>query len=604
VNIIDACGFLLPPIRGHFLRRSLRARLGLAVLSGIMTAGALTAPAAAADGAALTGTLTDPSGRPVASAFVTVENIDGSAQYTYTDDHGAYAADVTAGTYRVSFGWKSLTQWAHQQVSADRAATFTVTAGETVRVDDRLLATGAVSGHVTKPDGTALYGSEVTLRRDGEPVSYAYADENGRYAFEGVLPGDYQVAFQWETALHHVPGTFTVAADATTTVDGVLPPDTTLVVKAVDSVTGEPVGDFCVEAWALDAPVCGDAAGVTLAGLSAGTARFNVEATGSAYYVAQRGLTATLPANRTTTVTVPLVLGGQVAVTATDRVNGQTVEDVCYTLRAIGRPENVASGCTGATGAGMLGAPVAAGTYTVFVRAPGDYGHQWLGRSGGTGDQKQAARIVVKPGRTTKAPAVRLDRAGSITGVVTGTDGAPLKGIGVHYQANADFGSGEPGGVRTDADGRYVVGHLGPYAWPLLFSLSPDYPYQWSGNAGNRFQAFRIPVTAGGSSSYDIKLSKGSTLRGTITPGSREVRLLAHNAVTGDLVGVFHGWDGQNNVTAYQIPLIGGQQVKLQWNLYAGGNTGSWHAGATDISTATKVTIPASGVKKLDLTHS
>ncbi|GIF14532.1 carboxypeptidase-like regulatory domain-containing protein [Actinoplanes teichomyceticus] len=585
------------------MRRSLRARFGLAVLSGFLAAGALTAPAAAAEGTAVAGTLTDPSGRPVASAFVTVENLDGNVQYTYTDDAGAYSADVAPGTYRVSFGWKSLTQWAYRQVTADRAATFPVGEGETVRVDDQLLATGTLSGHITRPDGTALYGSEVTLRRGGEPVAYAYVDESGFYSFDGVLPGEYQVAFGWSTAVHHVPGTFTVAADATTTVDATLPAPTTLVVKAVDSVTGAPVGDFCVQAWDLPDPVCGDASGATLSDLPAGPVRFDVEASGSGLYLASRGVTAEPAAHRTTTVTVPLVLGGQVAVTAVDRVTGSTVADACFTLKTVGRPEDFSGGCTGPDGTGTLYTPAAPGTYTVFVRAPGTYGHQWLGASGGTGDQRAAARITVKPGTTTKAPAVRLDQAGSITGVVTGTAGTPVSGVTVDYRANASFGSGEAGGVRTDSSGRYVIGKLGPYAWPLLFSPTADHPFQWSGNAGNRFQATRIPVTAGGSSTYDFRLAKGATLRGSVTPGAREVRLLAHNATTGDLVGFFHGYHGETDVTAYGIPLIGGQQVKLQWDLYGGSDAKLWYADATDISTATKVGIPATGVKTLNLTH-
>ncbi|GIE82949.1 hypothetical protein Aph02nite_88990 [Actinoplanes philippinensis] len=585
------------------MRRSLRARLGLALLSGFLAAGALTAPAAAAESTAVAGTLTDSSGRPVPYAFVTVENLDGSAQYTYTDDTGAYSADVTPGTYRVSFGWRSLTQWAHRQVSADQAATFPVAEGQTVRVDDQLLATGTLSGHLTGRDGAALYGSEVTLRRGGEPAAYAYTDENGFYTFDGVLPGEYQVAFGWNRAVHLLPGTFTVAADATTTADGTLPPPTALVVKAVDSVTGAPVGDFCVQAWELPDPVCGDAAGVTLGDVPAGPVRFDVEASGSALYLAGRGVTAQAVANQTTTVTVPLVLGGQVAITSVDRLTGATVADACVTLKMIGRPENFSGGCTGHDGTGTLYTPAAPGTYTVFVQAPGTYGHQWLGASGGTGDQRAAARITVKAGATVTAPKVRLDRAGSITGVVTGTSGAPVSGVNVNYQATADFGSGEPGGVRTDASGRYVVGKLGPYAWPLLFSLTDGYPFQWSGNTGNRFQAVRIPVTAGGSSTYDFRLVKGATLRGSVSPGAREVRLLAHNAATGDLVGYFHGYDGGNSVTAYEIPLIGGQQVKLKWDLYSGSETKLWHAGATDISTATKVGIPATGVKTLDLTH-
>jgi hypothetical protein len=586
------------------LRRSFRSRLGLAVLTGVLATGALSAPALAAEDALITGTLVDPAGRPVADTFVTVENVEnGNLAYGYTSDTGDYSAAVEPGTYRVQFSWKSLTQWAYQKTSAGEAATFVAGSGETVRVDDRLLPTGTVGGRITEQDGTTpLYGSEVTLRRDDAPVATAYTDENGVYSFGGVLPGEYRVAFQWSRDLQYLPGSFTVAAGGNTVADGVLPPPTTLAVKGVDSVTGAPVDGFCVQAGDLETPVCGGADGVaTVTGLPAGTVRFGVEAPDGSLYVAQRQLSATLTANRTTTVTVPLVLGGTIAVTAADHVTGQKIEDTCFSLRAIGRPEDFGGGCTGVDGTGTTYAPVAPGTYEVLVRAPGAYGHQWIGKSGGTGDQKAAARIVVTAGRTAKAPAALLDPAGSVTGVVTGAGGAPLNRINVNYEIPPSYASGEPGGVFTDAAGRYTIGKLGPYRWPLAFTLGDGYPYQWSGNAANRFEATKVPVVGGAVSTYDIQLTRTSTLRGTITPPSAEVRLLAYNAVTGDLAGVFHDYRPAG-VTSYAIPLAGGQKIKLQWNLYGGSTDSSWHGGA-DLGTATKITIPASGVKKLNLTH-
>jgi hypothetical protein len=67
-------------------------------------------------------------------------------------------------------------------------------------------------------------------------------------------------------------------------------------------------------------------------------------------------------------------------------------------------------------------------------------------------------------------------------------------------------------------------------------------------------------------------------------------------------MGVFHGYDDGNDITAYEIPLVGGQQVKLEWDVFSGGSTPVWYPGVEDISAATKVGIPASGVKKLNLT--
>lgn len=586
------------------MRRTSRARLGLAVLSGILATGALTAPAAAEDATAtITGILTDSHGQRVADSFVNIDPADGGSNsgYAYTDENGVYTAAVEPGTYRVGFGWKSLTQWAYQKTTPEAADTFTVGAGETARVDDQLLATGQLGGLLTKQDGeTPVVDAEVQLRRAEEPVAWAYTDESGTYRFDAVLPGEYQVAFYWGGGLQVLPGVFTVVADEYTIANGSLPPATTLVVKGVDSVSGAPVDGFCVRVRNVDAPACAGADGLaTVTDLPAATVRFDVDGPEGSLYVNKWGQRATLPASETTTVTVPLVLGGTIAVTAEARATAQKVEDACFTLRAIGQLDDLGGGCTGADGTGKTVVPVTPGTYEIFVRAPGDYGNQWLGRNGGTGEQKAAARIVVKPGKVTKAPTVLLDPAGTITGVVTGADGQPMKQLNVAFKSAEDIGSGASNGVFTDASGRYRIGHLGPYGWPLLFQPDEEtgYPYQWSGNTGNRFQAVTIPVTAGGSSTYDITLAKTSTLRGSVTPGDKEFRLVVHNAITGDVVGQYHGWPGGTPADAYEIPLVGGQQVTLEWNYYSGSADSTWYAGGK------KISIPATGVKTLNLTH-
>ncbi|GAA4934292.1 hypothetical protein GCM10025331_19100 [Actinoplanes utahensis] len=584
------------------MRRSLWARLGFAILSGVLTTTALTAPATAAETGVITGTLTDRSGRPVFFAVVSIESVDGSTRYgTGSGMGGDYRTEVQPGTYRVSFQWQALTQWAHQQVDVNQATTITVAAGETVQVDDQLVPTGILSGHLTRTDGTPLAREGVTLWRDDAVVTSTQADTVGFYRFLGVLPGEYRVQFGSE----YIPGRFTVAADTTTTADGVLtppqpePPKTILVVKAVDSVTNAPVTDFCIQVDIMSAgQVCTDTDTVKATGTRAGQAVIRVwqRQNGSNLHLPKDGVTATLTADETTTVTVPMDLGGQVAFTATGPY--ELPVQVCYELQTLGRPELVGSGCKRGYSKGMLDQPVPAGTYTVFVRsAQQGFGHQWLGKSGGTGDQRNAAQITVKPGEIVEAPAIHLDEASSISGVVTDPSGKPLSGVGVDYSALPGFQGASPA-ARTDASGRYVIDDLGPYAWPLLFAPAAEYPYQWSGNTSNRFQATQIPIAE--TVSYDITLRKGSTLSGAIISGSWQVGLTAHNAITGDVVGVFYEFDPASNVTSYRIPLMGGQQVKLRWNMSP--VIGTWHSGATDISTARKISIPRSGVKTLNLT--
>ncbi|GAA4964741.1 MSCRAMM family protein [Actinoplanes utahensis] len=498
------------------MHRSFRA-LGLAILSGILAAGASATPAAADDLGVIAGTFTDRAGNPIPNAYTIIENIDGgAAEYTYTHPVGGdYQVPVAPGTYRVSFRWKGLTQWAHQQLDAGQANTFTVAAGETVQVSDQLVPSGTLNGHLTNADGTPLAYAWVSLWREGVSVNYTESDANGFYSFPAVLPGDYQVRFTSQ----YIPGTFTVVTDQSTTADGTLqppPPSTTLVVKAVDAVSGEPAPGFCV--LVAEREECGnpDADTVTMTRMPTGPISFTLISKGQ-YHLDKSGVTATLVENETTTITVPLVLGGTVQVAASDPGQfGVPVSRACFDLKVIGRPANVGSGCTGNNGIGWT-QPVPAGTYTIFVDAPGDLGDQWLGENGGTGDQQTAARIVVEPGKTTQAPDVLLDRAGSITGVVTGTDGTPLESAHVNVLPAADHGTGDPIGVYTDASGRYLLDKLGPYSWPLQFEKRPDYPIQWSGNVSDRSQAVPIPVTAGATSTYDITLTKGATLRGALS---------------------------------------------------------------------------------------
>ncbi len=403
------------------------------------------------------------------------------------------------------------------------------------------------------------------------------------------------MSFQWFTSVNYLPATYTVVAGEDVVADGSLPKETTLVVKAVDSVSGAAVTDFCVTAGeALPDPVCGDADGAATLSVPAIALQFDVEASDAGYYQSKRRVSATPVADQVTVVTVPLVQGGKVAVDVHARETGSAVEEACFQLKAIGSPTTFGNGCTGENGLATAFQAVTPGTYEVFIQAPGTYGHQWVGKKGGTGDQKAAARVVVEPGKTTQAPKVLLDRAGTITGVVTGADGNPMPRLNVAYKAIENFGSGESNGVFTDESGRYSIGHLGPYAWPLLFSpdVATGYPDQWSGNTGNRFQAVRTPVTAGGSSTYDITLTKTSTLRGKVLPGDSWFRLLAFNAATGDLVGYYQG-----EKASYEIALAGGQQVKLQWDYYGADTTPAWYADGK------KIGIPVSGVKKLNLTH-
>ena len=76
-------------------------------------------------------------------------------------------------------------------------------------------------------------------------------------------------------------------------------------------------------------------------------------------------------------------------------------------------------------------------------------------------------------------------------------------------------------------------------------------------------------------------------------------RPTAVNVATGDQSAVAD-FPGRG---AYRLPAIGGNPVRIGWYLASAGvSAPSWWENATGPETATKVNVPKSGSKRLDLT--
>jgi hypothetical protein len=666
----------------------------------------------------ITGQLTELNGDPASwvSIQAYLQGDRWGMGYGFAGEDGKYSLEVLPGDYIVSFSRGSGTQYAYGAVTAGGATTFTVAAGQTVRVDDKMLATGTLGGHLTTVTGEPLAGTSVSLHRGDDWINGTTTDDNGDYSFDGVLPGGYQVSFGGDSAEQWVPGTlsqsqaqtFTVVAgentvvndsqqaagtvhgrlvdsagnglagysvsaildddntyvhyDGTTgedgrwslsgvfagsyivafgnpegsryqyshgkgttadadripvasgadvTVDETWLPGASLTVKLSDAKTGAPLSDFCVY---LDTPqgqrACAQGTEATLTDLPGGTFSLSTDVGQGSFYLDRWDVSATVVAGQTTTLNVPLVLGGKVSTTVTDRVTHQPVPDTCIDLRTLGTGglgDGGGSACSDEQGT-ITTPPVAQDSYEMFAYAPGGegeqvFGHQWVGRAGGTGDQREAARIAVQPGKVVAGPAVRLDQVGTISGTVTGVDGKPVTNGFIAYSA-WDFGAGPTHGVGIVDQGHYTLTELGPYSWPLL--LDAGHNRQWSGGGGNRFRAKAIKVRSGKTTTYNTKMKAGVTIKGKVTlaPGidpDSSWRLTAFNAVTGDEIGVADSYGTVGG--AYTMPLPGDQQVKIGW--YVSGERyfhQGWYVHATSLATAKKVAVPQSGTKKLNLT--
>ncbi|SFF41293.1 Carboxypeptidase regulatory-like domain-containing protein [Actinoplanes philippinensis] len=567
------------------------------------------------------GRLSAVDGSPLAWAEVLLYSGDRRIHGGYTGDDGTYAFPVLPGGYVLGFQAdpNGAEQYIPGAVDRSRATVHTVAAGQTVVADDAVLKPASVSGRLTGPDGTGKADFQVSVTSTDDEHGYgATTTADGSWRVDDVFPSDYRVSFtnpsgsrtQWAHGRSNSgdAAVITVEGGAQVVVDDTWLTGATLAVRAVDEVTGAPVTDFCVQVEASGGFDQGCAVGgtATVADVTPGAALVDVVPGEDTYFLRDRGNPVTLVTGETATITVPLAKGGKVSFAVTDRATGRPAPETCFVLTTIGGgglPDGYGD-CTGSQGT-STSAALAPGTYEAFAVAPDEYGHQWVGRTGGTGDQKAAARIVVEADRTVPAPPVLLDRAGSITGVVEGADGAPIEDADVSLTAWG-FGPGPIHSVHTDDRGRYTIGKLGPYAWPLSFT-APGHPRQWSGNVGDRFTAAAIPVTAGATATYDITLATGATLAGkVVVPAGLPAdgwRLTVTNAVTGDQMADFDS-SGQGPGGTYRMPVIGGQPVRISWIATGQGNTvkTGWYDRATSRDDAKRVNLPASGTKRVTVT--
>ena len=566
------------------------------------------------------GHLTANDGSPLADARITLRHGEDQVGWATTDEQGDYSLGeaLSGDGYTVSYAvGDGADVYVPGTADPAKARKVIIVAGQRTTIDDTQPLPATVHGRLADGDGSPKAGYQVTVAlasNDNWVQLNATTGADGSWAVHDVLPGDYRVSFagpdggrtQWAYGKNNedTATLIPVPAGGDITVDDTWPAGATLVVNAVDSTTGAPVNDYCV--WVTspgDGSGCATTgSGITITDLPGGTYQMLATPGEGSYYLSTGFQPVTLTSGETTTATIKLTLGGKVSFTATDHVSGAAVNRACPAFEVLGHgglPDGYGD-CTDTTGK-ATSSSMAAGTYEMYTVAPAGYGDQWVGSNGGTGDQKAAARIKVVPGKTVPAPAVLLDKAGTITGVVTDAAGKPLAGMDVAWSAWGDAGPNWD--TDTDTQGRYTITDLGPYAWPLLFG-GAGYPRQWSGHGGNRYQAETVTVLPSGTTTYNFTPVAGSTLKGTVTaPAGATWRIHAFNAATGDQMGTFDS-TAAGPGGAYELKVAGGQRVKVDWSWYVGENDHhGWYDNATDIDTATKVGIPANGgTKTLNLT--
>jgi Carboxypeptidase regulatory-like domain len=556
-----------------------------------------------------TGTLTNTDGSPAIGVNVVATGTSGFPGFANTDDSGQWAIQVPAGdSYVVSFALDGLTQYVPGQISRDAAEQFALAADQTVGVDDQLLPTGVITGRYTTAAGRPDANAQVFVNTvDGDEVAFASTDATGMYSTP-VFAGSYNVGlFGSDNKLQYAFGQLTAAtaakidvtANGTAEVDDAQIATGTVTVTATDGTTGASISNFC--AFIDSERACAKGTGVAVVkNVRQGTQELDVSPN-IKYLSANTAINVAVTAGQNVDANIVFQPAAVIRSTIVDAQTGAAVPNACVLPFVPGFtvwPDS--SGyCSDANGVVKI-APLFGNTYSLFVNAPegSTYGDQWVGKTGGTGLEKNARVITAPAGKTTSIPPIRLDRAGTITGLVTnGPGGTPIARATVGPNTVTPGVGASGNDVATDSSGRYTLSGLGPYQWPI-FAAAPDLAGQWTGGVGNRHQAQTVQVTVGASVTNDIAMSAGVTLHGTAlkpdgTSFAQGGYIVAYNVKTGDVMGYAYA----NADGTYSMQLSPGQSVRIGY-LFQDESTlmpYDGFVGGTSAATAEPINIPARG---------
>ncbi|WP_155369368.1 MSCRAMM family protein [Catellatospora vulcania] len=543
------------------------------------------------------GRITAADGGPAAGVDVQLFEVNGNyGPSAYTEADGTYRIDgVFSGEWRMRVTRESgLQQWYPNVWTEQAAGTVTVTADSVRTVDQQLLPTGSISGHFTDAGGDGLADVSVGLQNaaDGRYLDVsATTDADGAYSFPELPAAQYVVRFDGAQGVdqyargktsYGAADRVAVTAGQNTVVDDVKLPSGSLKVTAKNAITGAAVGSFSVDVGVRSEST--DNGVVTISDLRAGD--YVVRPWANGY--AATDVPVTITAGEQATVVLTLTPQAKLVTKVVDKATGLPLAGVCVFTILPAHPV-LPDGCEPTAADGKVTLNVDPGKVQLFAfpsNAPG-YGAQWLGANGGTGLQGQARDFTLTAGQTLTAPTIKMDKAGTITGKVTTKTGGIQYGSVRVLDEGFNVGGGL-GSVDVDTDGRYTIDFLGPYQWPLLFKAL-DHAPQWSGGTGNRFISERITVTAGQTTTYDYKMTRGNLITVKVPGQLGTGFVLVENASAGDVSGA--GWTEQSFADGATFRVLGPQTVKIRWIESDGWN---WYGGA-DREHATVVSVPAGG---------
>ncbi|MGH7151758.1 MAG: carboxypeptidase regulatory-like domain-containing protein, partial [Planctomycetota bacterium] len=456
---------------------------------------------------AVSGTVTDPNGRGVAGARVSIEldptRMFGSApllfQEAKTDDQGRYRlGGLPEGKFRVlasAEGWRE-----------GRSEEFEARHGESAeRVDVRLLSGRAIAGRVFSRDGKPLVGAEVYAMPDEgsanarRPFSIwrrdaVRTDEAGRYEVSGLSEGTYRIEAQ---ADGFAQGSLPAVNVGSSSADLTLDPLSRLAGRVVDGATGKPVPGFKARAIRESFPGArfladaedteGRADGsFEIADLEPGSYKVEVKAEGFAPATAgpfsvSAGATSdagSIAVFAGTALRVKVVeagdgspiAGAEVSVSPAEKdgLIGVPMRRIERSLRFVrgggalegGEPDSRKTGPDGIAEIPGL----AEGSYLVRVKAE---------------DHAVTRKeTFVAAGTPTEIEAA-LAMGGTVKGAVTRASGEPYPGASIFLESAVHLDIEET--ATSDSEGNYRFDHVAPGEWRV--GLSEDSSIRFGGGA-------------------------------------------------------------------------------------------------------------------------
>ncbi|WP_412540780.1 carboxypeptidase regulatory-like domain-containing protein [Longispora sp. K20-0274] len=298
----------------------------------------------------VSGQITTAHGDPV-NGWISFQTGDGALGNSTSVYGGQYRIALFSGSYIGQVNDYTRSQYLFDSRDAAHAATLTVTPGETLVANDQMLPAGKIK--IVAKD--AVTGNPVAGFCAGAGERYACAQGTAtELLLDPVTVGETTVDVN-HALYKNLQATTTVTADATVLVEVSLRPASVLGTTVRSAVTGQPVANACVVAYATNGDGqryvgCSDDHGVVKGKLDPGTWRFFVNAPWEGGYGSQwlgkdgHGTgdmlnTKTVKVYDEKSAVAPdirLDQGGSVTGTVTDEVTGAPVEGAHVGLQPFG----------------------------------------------------------------------------------------------------------------------------------------------------------------------------------------------------------------------------------------------------------------------------